>query len=170
AAEIDQLLPVLNLFPLTEIIFHPRTADQLYKGKIQEPVFKRISEQCVHPLVFNGDIFSLADYEQNRAQFTGTKTYMLGRGVLMNIFLPAEIKGAVLLTEEKRMKRAEFHQDIFRSYMEKMDNPGNALNKLKQFWIYFSHNFTNQRKVLKQVKKCTSIESYLKTVQKIFSS
>ena len=32
--EIEKVIPVLNQFPLTEVIFHPRIAKQLYEGEI----------------------------------------------------------------------------------------------------------------------------------------
>jgi len=50
-----------------------------------------------------------------------------------------------------------------------MDNEGNALNKMQQFWFYFSFNFPNQRKVFKAVKKSKSILKYKIETQKIFA-
>jgi tRNA-dihydrouridine synthase B len=41
-----------------------------------------------------------------------------------------------------------------------MDNEGNALNKMQQFWIYFSHNFKNQKKVFKAIKKSKNMRKY----------
>jgi len=61
-----------------------------------------------------------------------------------------------------------FHQLVFEGYSEKMDNPGNVLNKMKQFWSYFSFNFPNQKKVFKQIKKTGSVNRYLSEVQNIF--
>lgn len=169
-AEIEQLLPVLNEFPLTEIIFHPRIASQLYKGKISEPAFKYAAENCKHRLVYNGDIFSFEDFNKKEKSFPKITDWMLGRGILMNPFLPAEINGEQFSTEEKRPKLARFQREVYESYLESMDNPGNALNKMKQFWIYFSHNFKEQHKVLKQIKRIKSAADYTAKSEKIIKS
>ncbi len=168
--EIEKLVPVLNEFPLTEIIFHPRLASQLYKGEILEDAFQRFSEKSSHPVVYNGDIFTLEDFHRKKALFPQTTTWMLGRGILMNPFLPAEINGIQQPKQVKKEKLNEFHQLIFNGYSEIMDNPGNVLNKMKQFWIYFSFNFPNQHKVLKGIKKVKSVPLYLVQCRKIFDS
>ena len=62
----------------------------------------------------------------------------------------------------------DFHQMIFDTYSDKMDNQGNTLNKMKQFWSYFSFGFPNQHKVFKKIKKAGSVEKYLNVVQTIF--
>lgn len=166
--EIEHLVPILNEYPLTEIIFHPRIASQLYKGEILLSAFKKVSECSKHRLVYNGDIFNLSDFENKQELLPNITDWMLGRGVLMNPFLPAEINGIYFSDEEKRKKRIDFHQKIFDGYSNKMDNPGNVLNKMKQFWSYFSFGFPNQHKVFKKVKKAGSVKKYLDEVQLIF--
>ncbi len=168
--EVEKLAPVFNEFPLTEIIFHPRIATQLYKGEILEDTFNHFSEQINHPLVYNGDIFTLEDFHRKKTLFPETTTWMLGRGILMNPFLPAEIMGSKQPKQIKKEKLIEFHQLVFNGYSETMDNPGNVLNKMKQFWIYFSFNFPNQHKVIKGIKKVKSVQLYLVQSRKIFDS
>lgn len=168
--EIEQVLPVLNAFPLTEIIFHPRIAKQLYKGEIYDSAFSHVAENCKHRLVYNGDIFSLKDFSSKKSRFPQITDWMLGRGILMNPFLPAEINSKIFSAEEKKSTLEEFHRHLFEDYMQKMDNPGNALNKMKQFWVYFSHNFEDQHKVLKGIKKIKSASDYLGKSAEIFNS
>lgn len=158
--EIENVLPVLNDFPLTEIILHPRVAKQLYAGEIIETAFLFAEERTRHKLIYNGDIFSVSDFREKQAKFTQTPGWMLGRGILMNPFLPAEINGILFSPEEKRNKLIDFHQIIFENTQRKMDNSGNALNKMKVFWSYFSYNFQNQKKALKAIKKTNSLSVY----------
>ena len=168
--EIEHILPVLNSFPLTEVILHPRIASQLYEGNVNEPVFERASDVCCHPLIYNGNIFSLNDFQIKKANLTKTKGWMLGRGILMNPFLPEEITGLSLNDEQRKTRLFEFHHLIADGYLKQMDNPGNALNKMKQFWIYFSHQFTDQRKVLKRIKKTGTVRNYYAEVENIFGT
>ena len=168
--EIENIIPVLNQFPLTEIIFHPRIAKQLYKGEIIDSAFQFAVKNLKHKLIYNGDIFSLEDYKKRKQQFPAIENWMLGRGILMNPFLVAEINQVSISVDEKIEKLKSFHQLIIEGYSETMDNTGNVLNKMRQFWSYFSFNFPNQRKVLKAVKKSKNLVDYNLAVQKAFFS
>lgn len=152
-SEIDILMPLLNDFPLTEIIFHPRIASQLYGGEVNEEKFAEISRICKNKLVYNGDVFTKNQYSTKQDLFPETNTWMLGRGILMNPFLPAEIKGIPISDEDKRKKLIGFHERVMAIYLDKMDNSSNVADKMKQFWIYFSYCFQDQHKVLKRIKK-----------------
>lgn len=167
--ELKQIIPVLNGFPLKEVILHPRIAKQLYEGKISDEAFRYTSEHIKHKLVFNGDIFSAETMKYRRKQFPGVSDWMLGRGILMNSFLPAEIQGECISDMEKRDKLLEFHSLMLEQYLKIMDNEGNALNKMKQFWSYFSYNFPNQKKAMKAVKKSSNILKYKAEVQYLFA-
>jgi tRNA-dihydrouridine synthase len=119
-------------------------------------------------LVYNGNIFSIDDFRECQQKFPETDIWMLGRGILMNPFLPAEIKNIEIQAKEKLEKLKEFHQLVFKYYSESMDNEGNALNKMKQFWIYFSYNFNNQGKTYKVIKKASTMKNYKRESGRIF--
>ncbi|HKI90609.1 MAG TPA: tRNA-dihydrouridine synthase family protein [Draconibacterium sp.] len=167
--EVEQIIPILNEFPIAEIIFHPRIAKQLYKGEILKQTFIAAGKQSRIPLVYNGDIFSLTDFTEKQHEFATTENWMLGRGVLKNPFLPSEIKAEYFPVEEKRKKRIEFHKRIFEGYSESMDNPGNALNKMKQFWSYFCYSFPNPQKTFKKIKKTSDLNQYQRETNSIFN-
>lgn len=168
-AEIEQIIPVLNAFPIKEVILHPRTAKQLYSGEIYDEAFQLASDNLKHKLVFNGDIFSIQDFEKRKQQFPLTKDWMLGRGILMNPFLPAEINGIKYSVSDRKNKLMDFQQLVFENYAKIMDNDGNTLNKMKQFWFYFSANFQEARKANKLVKKSNNILKYNAVVAKLFA-
>ncbi len=158
--EIKSIIPVLNQFPITEVIFHPRIAKQLYSGKIYEDAFRYALSHLEHPLVYNGDIFSINDFNARKQKFPNTNSWMLGRGILMNPFLPTEIKNTHFSEKEKKDKIVEFHQLIFDEYLAEIDNDGNVLNKMKQFWSYFCYNFPESEKCFKQIKKAKTVQKY----------
>ncbi len=153
ASDIEQIIPVLNRFPLKKVILHPRIAKQLYEGTIHTSAFQFAVDHLDQVPVYNGDVFTLADYQNRKGSFPTVTDWMLGRGVLMNVFLPDEIKGIKYTETEKRLKLHDFHTQIMESYFQMTDNPGNALNKMQQFWLYFSHHFSHQGKILKVIKK-----------------
>ncbi len=166
--EIEKIIPILNEFPLTEVIFHPRIAKQLYKGEINSRSFQFAKENLKHKLIYNGDIFSLADFNENKNKFPETHDWMLGRGILMNPFLPAEIKNIQVSENEKIERLIEFHRLIFEGYSETMDNQGNVLNKMVQFWSYFSFCFPSQNKIFKGIKKSKTRAAYNREIKKAF--
>jgi len=160
AKEIEKIILVLNEFPIKEVILHPRVARQLYKGETIDTAVNFAADHLKHPLAYNGDIFSVENYRCREQQFPSLKNWMLGRGVLMNAFLPSEIKGNQLSEEEKRTALMDFHQRMLEEYLETMDNQGNALNRMQQFWIYFSHHFELQAKAFKRIKKSRNISFF----------
>lgn len=170
ANEIEQIIPVLNQFPLTEVIFHPRIAKQLYDGEILNSAFQFAQQNLKHKLVYNGSIVSVDDFTACQQKFAEIDNFMLGRGILMNPFLPAEIKNMDITSKEKPEKLKEFHQLVFKYYSESMDNEGNVLNKMKQFWIYFSYNFNNQRKTFKAIKKASTMNRFKQEIHQIFAN
>lgn len=163
-AEIEKVIPVLNRFPLTEVILHPRIAKQLYDGEMNESAFQFAYENLQHRLVYNGGVNTVEIFRNSVLKFPEICHFMLGRGVLMNPFLPAEIKGTVLSETGKKEKLAVFHKRMLEEYLVVMDNPGNALNKMKQFWIWFSYNFDEQRKLNKKIQKTGTINDLQKIV------
>ena len=169
ATELGKIIPVLNKYPLKEVILHPRIAKQLYSGEIDTEAFKLAVESMEHELAFNGDILCKNDFKYRQMQFPGIGKWMIGRGILMNTLLPLELKGISLSEQERREKLMEFHALMLDNYLGLMDNEGNALNKMQQFWIYFSHNFPKQKKVLKSIKKSKTLIRYRPVVQQVFN-
>lgn len=168
ADEIKQLVPVLNEFPLTEVIFHPRVARQLYSGDINFEAFNFANNYLEHKLVYNGDIFSVENYAAVQQQFPKINDWMLGRGILKDPFLPMEIKNNTISDSDKIERIKEFHRLVFEGYSENMDNEGNVINKMKQFWSYFSFVFPNQKKTFKTIRKTKKISDLQSKVQTMF--
>lgn len=157
-ADLERIIPVLNRFPLKRVIIHPRIAKQMYKGEILTSAFQYAVDHLRQVPVYNGDVFTLSDFRRHSENFSLVADWMLGRGVLMNAFLPDEILERHFSEEVKRQKLLQFHSLVFEKYLETTDNPGNALNKMQQFWVYFSHHFTGQKKFFKLMKKAKSPE------------
>ncbi len=168
ADEIKQLIPVLNEFPISEVIFHPRIAQQLYSGDIDLEAFNFVNSNLKQKLVYNGDIFSIDDYNNLQQQFPEINDWMLGRGILKNSFLPLEIKNISISEDDKIERLKTFHRLIFEGYSETMDNEGNVINKMKQFWSYFSFVFPNQKKTFKIIKKTKNISDLQSKTQALF--
>ena len=89
--EFEPLIPILNEFPLEEIILHPRVGKQQYKGEVDMEAFTRFAPQLKHSVCYNGDILTVGDVERIQAIAPQINKIMIGRGILQNPFLLAEI-------------------------------------------------------------------------------
>jgi len=166
--EIEKIIPLLNCFPLKEVIVHPRIAKQLYKGEIHESAFRFAMDHLKNRPVYNGDIFSFSDYQNRSQQFPSVNHWMLGRGILMDVFLPYRIKGKLYSEKERRELLVSFHKNMLEEYLKISDNRGNALNKMQQFWSYFSCHFERQAAIFKIIKKLKDTAFLEREIEKVF--
>ena len=159
--ELEPVLTVLNKFKISEIIVHPRLGIQQYKGEVNLEVFDKVLSLSKHPVVYNGDICSLEDYQQRLEQFPNLEQMMIGRGLLRDLFLARRIKGEDTLTASDRYDLLEkVHGEIYNSYSSYLSGDTQILSKLKPIWEYFSCNFNNEKKVYKGIKKAGSVNKY----------
>jgi len=164
------VIEVLNRFPLTELIFHPRTAEQMYTGVANQHLFAEALALSKHSMVYNGDLSSEADFEQLKMLFPEQNSIMIGRGLLKNPALAAQLKGDVDEAQQLRRKLKDFHDRLMEAYSSRLEGGGHLLAKMNQFWTYFSESFDNAHKAMKLVKKSGSVLKYNAAVVEIFRS
>ena len=168
--DFKPVLGILDKFPLSEIIFHPRTANQMYDGKADPSLFAEALSLTKHPLVYNGDIFSEADFLELKTILPDQKSWMTGRGLLMDPSLALRLNGMELEMDTKlrKQKLKEFHDRLFQEYSERLQGSGHFLMKMNQFWSYFCESFENPHKAMKLVKKSSNVLKYNAAVVEIF--
>ena len=159
---------VLNQFPLEEIIFHPRTASQMYSGKANPLLFTEALSLVKHSLVYNGDLFSVADLQELKILFPEQNNWMIGRGSLIMPALASQLKGEVLEAKELRKKMKEFHDQLLEAYSARLQGDSHIVMKMNQFWSYFCESFENPHKAMKLVKKSSNLLKYNAAVVEIF--
>jgi len=159
---------VLNEYPLEEIIFHPRTASQMYTGKANPALFAEALSLVKHPMVYNGDLFSETDLEQMRVLFLVQNTWMIGRGSLIMPALASQLRGNSYELKELRRKMKEFHDQLLDAYSARLQGDSHILMKMNQFWTYFCESFENPHKAMKLVKKSSNLVKYNAAVVEIF--
>ena len=161
--ELLNLIPVLNRYPLTEVIVHPRTAEQMYEGCVDLDAFAEASAALSRPVCYNGDINSLDFFRKIHDRFPAITRFMLGRGLLANPFLCEEIKSNQLTanTMESPIERiAAFHEDLLSHYENSLHGDHPVLGKMKEFWTYQSQPLSNGDKLFKKLKKTQTLYSY----------
>lgn len=163
-ADILELLPRLNDYPITEIIVHARYAKQLYNGGCDLERFKESIPLTKHALCYNGDITSVEEFRELRQLFPEIERWMIGRGAVADPFLFEMIADD---TTEYPSDRYEVFQEfadlLLESHLDH-SNDGNALNKMKSYWEYFSEAFDDGHKLYKRIKKTKKLSEYTAVV------
>jgi tRNA-dihydrouridine synthase len=157
--EMYSVINVLNRFPLTEIILHPRTGIQEYKGKANPEIFDECQTLTHHKLIYNGDIFAMADFNRIGA-IIQPHAWMIGRGALRYPFLPALLNGLQLDEDTRRKKLWGFEQALSASYMKHPQGREQVLGKMKAVWRYQVHVFGDSVNVFRKIRKTRSTDEY----------
>ena len=168
ADEIMKLIDIFNDYPLTELIIHPRTGKQMYRGEVDLQMFGRCLEMSRHPVIYNGDICSRDDFVRLADRFPRVSGWMIGRGALADPFLPARIKNLPLPAAPKAQLRL-FHDAMFAAYQQTLFGPGHILGRMKGLWFYLSSSFVDSGKILKKIQRCKTITRYERLIERIFS-
>lgn len=166
--EINTLMPILNRYPLDEIIIHPRTAKQMYTGEPDLDAFEKCLELCGHRVVYNGDINSRRAFIRLADRFKSIDRWMIGRWAIADPFLPGSIKSGVNGCHNKLEKFRDFYNDLFSEYQRILSGPGHLLGRMKGFWNYFSLSFKDGRKIVKKIHHAHKLDSYRRIVETFF--
>lgn len=168
--EMEALLPVFNRYPLAELIIHPRTGIQMYAGEPDLATFANCLESSKNPVVYNGDINTVADFRTLADRYASVDRWMLGRGALADPFLPGAIKGLDIPHADKLDSIRRFHDRLFSAYSEILSGPSHLGDKMKGFWLYLSRSFEDGRKILKKIQKARKTDHYADVVKRFFDN
>jgi tRNA-dihydrouridine synthase B len=167
--EMRKWLPVMNEFPLAEIIMHPRTGVQLYGGRVDLDGFEEFEKASKRPVVYNGDICSKESFLKLQARFPEMNRWMIGRGALADPLLPEILRGRETETCQIYPRIKAFHDDLLEAYAAVIKNSGNVVDKMKGIWFYLNQSFPDGKTFLKQIQKTKRLERYEELVEEIFT-
>lgn len=154
---------------LSEVIIHPRTAIQMYEGTVDVDMFAECFELLTHKVVYNGDITSVEFYSSLKERFPKITKWMIGRGVIINPFLPAEIKGAApLAAPQYALAVHDFHDDMLSWTEERLSGPGHVLGCMKELWKYMALSFDGSSKKLSRILRAKTMNEYGRRTDEFF--
>ncbi len=164
--EFERLLEIYNKYPLKELIIHPRVQKDFYANRPRLDAFAGAVENSRNPVCYNGDIFSVEDYERVTEAFPSVERVMLGRGLLKNPGLARQIRTRQTL--DKRTLRA-FHDRLYGRYAEILSGEKTILFKMKELWSFLAPIFTDYEKYAKKINKAQRCKAYEEAVDKLFA-
>ena len=165
----DEWRPVLKLLndtPLHQIAIHPRIGTQQYKGTVDMEAFREFAALCKHPLVYNGDVTTLAQIQKLEAEFPQLAGIMIGRGLLARPSLAIEYATGMELPWEKRRNQLHEFHDRLKAHIETTANSESQVhNRLRLFWEYMEEPLG--RKIYKKIMKAGNLKNYLAAVREV---
>lgn len=166
AEEFERLMEIYNKYPAEELIIHPRVQKDFYKNRPDLNVFAEAEKKSRSPVCYNGDIFSVRDYEEAAGKFPQVDRIMAGRGVLKDPSLARQLRGG------KKADKAElrrFHDLLYVGYCEEMSGDRTILFKMKELWTYLAPLFSDSKKYAKKIKKAEKCAVYEHVVDQLFA-
>lgn len=163
-AEWSQIWDILSQYPASEVIIHPRTRQQFYKGSPFHDAYAHALQTSSQPLVYNGDLFTIDDCLALTERYPQTSALMLGRGLLAYPTLAQELKGGAKLTRETLR---DFHDRLYNAYLQ--NDPKNvALIRMRVVMNHLACCFTEPGKALKAIRKAQNDNAYLQAIHQLF--
>lgn len=156
-----EIMDVLNDYPLKNVTIHGRTGLQKYEGTVDLDAFEALYKYCQHDVIYNGDIFTVEDYQRIQKRFPDIDKFMLGRGALQDPFLGAAIKGVFYSQDEKMAMIKELHDSIYNHYAKVLYGDKHLCDKMKEFWMHTSLHLDPSGKLLKKIRKARTSAEYM---------
>lgn len=169
--EFENLMPVFNNFPLTELTVHARIGKQLYKGSVYESAFVQLIGKTKANLVYNGDVFSVKDYNHFNETFQSVHYWMIGRGLLANPFLALEMKGLCRMDDSQKKETVrKFIHELFQIRLKNANGNLSSLGRMKELWSYLVWSFDSPLIAWRLIRKARNLDEYESAVNEVFST
>ena len=157
--EFYDLIDIFNAFPISELIIHPRIRTDFYKGEPRREYYAYALEHSKNPLVYNGNIFTVKDYEDLSGAFgRSLDPVMLGRGLISDPSLADKLKGFTTETDFDKLRK--LHDTIYHEYQKIMSPDINVLFKMRELWTYWQVLFEGRERDIKKLLKAKKYAEY----------
>jgi tRNA-dihydrouridine synthase B len=168
--EIFPVIEVLNRYPLDAVIIHPRIGIQQYEEKADVDRFETAMQLIKHPVIYNGDIFSLTDFLRIAKRFSSVTSFMIGRGVFANPFLAEQIKGLPLASAEGQRNRfIHFVSVLMAELKTESRSPHFLFCRLKDYWGFFTYLFSDSEKIYQKLVRIQDEKEFFSAQEKILN-
>ena len=155
-----EVAKVIEKAGASAITVHPRTRSQLYSGKADLEIIKKVKESVSIPVIGNGDITSI-ESAKYMLEYTKCDAIMIGRGVLGNPWLIKEIdtylkKGIILdkPSYKERIAMCFKHMD----YLLQIKNERVAILEMRSHIAWYIKGMPYHKEIKNLIFKAESKE------------
>jgi len=144
--ELPELLEIFGRYPICELIVHPRTGKEMYRGVSHLDAYDSVCANMQIPLCYNGNVSTRADAAYIAERFPKTEAIMIGRGLLQN---PA------MLSDKKvtRVLMRDFHEQLLGRYLVVLGSDHAVAGRMKEIWLLMSSMFETDKKYVRRLQQ-----------------
>ncbi len=162
--EMDRLMEIYNKYPLSLLIIHPRTREDLYKGTPNNAVFEKAYNISENSVCYNGNVYSNDDFQRITSRFPSLDSVMFGRGAIKNPAIFREIKGGKPLSTSELIA---FSEQLMKNYYDVLKSDTFTLHKMKEVWVYMIQNYPDEKKIAKAIKKSNTLSDFTAAIHRL---
>lgn len=156
SADILNLAPVFNRYPLDHVVIHPRTGQQGYSGEVDLLGFEAAREKLKSPVYYSGDIKTPEDLVKLKLRFSEISDFLIGRGALRNPKIVESIRRGVSVAPTAS-EYDSFLEELSSLYFEKDLSLHDVLFRIKTLCFYFANGQSFPPKQVKAIRKARNM-------------
>ncbi len=152
------------------ITIHGRTRAEMYSGKADLDIIKKVKESVKIPVIGNGDIID-EESAKKMFEYTGVDGIMIGRGTFGNPWIFEKIKyyletGEKLpeITNKEKLRVIKNHIEL--ELQEK--EPITAIREMRKHIAWYTKNMPNSSEFRSEINKIENKEELIEKIDKYF--
>ncbi|MBC8525563.1 MAG: tRNA dihydrouridine synthase DusB [Candidatus Cloacimonetes bacterium] len=158
-----EIVKIIESEGASGICLHPRTKTQMFSGKSNWDLIRKVKEKTRIPIIGNGDIKTPEDAKKMVVQ-TGCDSIMIGRGVIGNPWLFRQIKNYLQNKTYNSILPSKKIEMIFLHFEKLKKKIGSkiALKSMRKFIPYYTKGMKNASKLR---QKCNQTSDEMRFIQ-----
>lgn len=150
------------------VFVHGRTRNQMYSGKADRDIIKKVKQAVKIPVVGNGDVCSYADFVSMKAE-TGCDGVMIGRGAYGSPWVFAEIVAKLRGEEYKEPDNEAKRNMLLRQLDTVISEKGlNGIREFRHHILQYCKGFSGSARMRKDISLISSRQSAVEAINTIF--
>lgn len=150
------------------VFVHGRTRAQMYSGRADREIIKKVKNAVSIPVIGNGDVASFADYISMREE-TGCDGVMIGRGAYGSPWVFDEIVCGLEGREYNEPTNSEKRKMLITQLDTVIEEKGlNGIREFRHHILQYCKGFSGSAKMRRDISLITSRESAIQAINFIF--